>query len=279
MTENAHDIHARVKQLKTLPTMPGVVNQLLSMVESDEESAAEVAEIIATDQVLTAKVLKIVNSPFYGFPGRIGTIQHALVLLGFDVLKGIVLSASVIDYMSDSLVGLWEHSIGVATASHKIALAIEADEPEEISTAGLLHDLGKVILSVEMHADCDRVVTEAARSEIPFVDAERKILRGVTHCEIAGWLAEEWHLPARLREPIARHHHPHSAELAPVPTAIVHLADILTRALQFGSGGDPYIPRINERALKILHLKMGDLASLLRIIDNELEGIDTSDFA
>lgn len=258
--------------------MPGVVSKLLSMVESDEDSVSEIANTIATDQVLTAKVLKIVNSPFYGFPGRIATINHALVLLGFDVIKGLVLSASVIDYMTDSLVGLWEHSVGVATASHKIALAIGADEPEEVATAGLLHDLGKVILSVEMPIECDRVVTEVARSKTSFFEAERKMLGGVTHCEIAGWLAEEWHLPARLREPIAFHFNPSLADLAAVPTAIVHLANIITRALQFGSGGDPYIPKINKGALKTLGLKMGDLASLLQVVDDELEGIDTSDF-
>ena len=107
------DIKDRIQNIKTLPALPGVVKKLCSMVESEVSSAAEVGDMIATDQVLTAKVLKIVNSSFYGFPGRISSVNHALVLLGFNVVKGIVITAAVIDYMTTTLSGLWEHSIGV----------------------------------------------------------------------------------------------------------------------------------------------------------------------
>lgn len=278
MTEEKAEIHGRIKRVRSLPTLPGVVQRLLAMVETDESSAAQVGEIISSDQVLTAKILKIVNSPFYGFPGRIATINHALVLLGFDVVKGIVLSAAVIDYMTDSLVGLWEHSIGVATATGIIARAVEAPEPEEISTAGLLHDLGKVILSVEMKDECERVMNEAEWNGLSFLESEERVLGGVNHCQIAGWLAEEWHLPPRLRDPITRHHEPWKAQDAPVPTAVVHLANVLTRGLQFGSGGDPFVSKLHAGALDTLNLRMADLARLIEEIDDAFDKIDTSDF-
>ena len=165
-----------------------------------------------------------------------------------------------------------------ATAADKIARHLKVGEPEEISTAGLLHDLGKVILCVEMRDVCERVQAHVNISKLSFLDAERMVLDGLTHCEIVSWLAEGWNLPPRLREPMMLHHRPSLAESARVPTAIVHLADIMTRSLQFGNGGDPYVPRIQSGVLETLGLKIGDLAALLEEIDDTLEGIDTSDF-
>lgn len=273
------DIRLKVKTIKSLPTLSGVVKRLCIKVDSETTSFAEVAKIICKDQVLAAKVLKIVNSPLYGFSGRIATVNHALVLLGFSVVKGIVLSAAIIEYMCKCLVGLWEHSLGVAVAADRIARTLGVKDPEEVSTAGLLHDLGKVIIGVEMRREGQWVLNEVRNWKIPFVEAEKRILNGVTHAEIGSWLAEEWKLPARLSEPIAFHHNPRGADSAKEATAIIHLADILIRALQFGSGGDPYIPQIDGFALEVLDLKMGDLAGLLDVIDDELEGLDTSGFA
>lgn len=276
---SSSEIKNRIQHIKSLPTLPGVVKKLCSVVENDESSVAKIADIISTDQVISAKVLKIVNSPFYGFPGRISTVNHAIVLLGFNVIKGIVITAAVIDHMTSSMVGLWEHSLGVAATSGIIARRLQIPEPEEVSTAGLLHDLGKVILCTELRTEADEVMANVSICGKSFLESERKILDGICHCEIVGWLAEDWNLPPRLREPMVMHHWPEVAEFAQVPTAIVHLADIITRSLQFGSGGDPFVPPISPAAMSILNLKLADLASLLEEIDDELDGIDTSDFS
>ncbi len=267
-----------VKRIKSLPTLPGVVQKICSMVESDETSTAEIAAIINTDQVLTAKVLRIVNSPFYGFPGRITTINHALVLLGFNVIKGIMISASVIDFMTKSISGLWEHSIGVATASGYIARLINEEEPEVASTAGLLHDLGKVILSVELQSECEMVLADVDFSNVTFYQAEKNVLEDIDHCLIGRWLADQWNMPSRLKEPIRWHHAPQHAKQSSRVTAIVHLADVLTRALQFGYAGDPFVPELSLHAMKILGLQMADLKKILKDVDYELEGLDTSVF-
>jgi putative nucleotidyltransferase with HDIG domain len=279
MPLDASEIRSRVKRIKSLPTLAGVVKNLFAKLSSESTSFAEVSEIINRDQVLASKVLKIINSPVYGFSGRIATINHALVLLGFTVVKGIVLSAAVMDQMRKCLTGLWEHSLGVEMAADKIARTLGVREREEISTAGLLHDLGKVIIGVEMHQESELVLNEVRDSKVPFIEAERRVLNGVTHPKIGLWLAEEWKFSARLLEPIAFHHSPRNADSAKEATAIIHLADILIRALQFGSGGDPYIPQIDRFALEVLDLRMGDLAGLMDVIEDELEGLDTSDFA
>ncbi|MBN1866346.1 HDOD domain-containing protein [Candidatus Sumerlaeota bacterium] len=279
MSLSSHDIETRIRKIQSLPTLPDVVNKLSLLVETDKASAAEIAKIISEDQVLTAKVLKVVNSSFYGFPGRIGTINHALVLLGFNVMKGIILTVSIVDAMSSSLVGLWEHSLGVAAASEEIARHAKLDQPVEISTAGLLHDLGKVVLCVEMSDVAEQIMEDVEASKISFIEAEKKALDGLTHCDLAGWLAKEWNLPARLKEPICFHHEPQRAETAQQATAAVHLADFFVRALQYGSGGDPFVPRIDPAALDILGLNLTDLPPLLERIEDQLEGIDTREFA
>lgn len=278
MVENAAEVRGYVNRIKTLPTMPGVVKQLCGLMESDDTTTTEIAEMIATDQVLSAKVLKIVNSPFYGFPGRIATINHAVVLLGFNVVKGIVLSAAILGYMTAAVKGLWEHSLGTAVTAGALGRTLGLKEPEELATAGLLHDLGKVLLSVEMKSECAAVIQKVKKEKVSFIEAEQEILFGVNHCTIAGWLAEEWNLPPRLAEPLTRHHRPDKAGNAAVATAVVHLADICTRALQFGSGGDPYVPAIQPEAMEMLDLKMADMPGLLEVIDDELEDIDTRDF-
>ncbi len=271
-------LKAQVRRVKSLPTLPGVVNKVVMMVETDDIPISEIGEMISSDQVLASKILKIVNSPFYGFPGRIATINHALVLLGFNVVKGIMLSAGTIDFQSAILSGLWPHSLGVATAAHRIALTIGMEDPEEVSTAGLLHDLGKVVLGTEMRDLCKDVMDVCRQEQISFYEAERKCLDNQTHCDIAGWLAEMWNLPPRLRDPIVFHHHPTLARSAPQATAVIHLADILIRSLQFGSGGDPFIPTLRPEAMETLGLKMGDLVPLLEVINDDLEDLDTSDF-
>ena len=109
--EEAQPVHLKVlaRKIQSLPTLPRVVEKLMTMVESPDVSPKDVGKLISSDQVLGARVLRLVNSPFYGFPGRISSISHAIILLGFNVIKGVVLSASVFDLMERTMVGLWEH--------------------------------------------------------------------------------------------------------------------------------------------------------------------------
>ena len=109
-------IKSITKRMQSLPTLPQVVKQFTAMVENPDVTAHEVGKLISSDQVLAGKVLRLVNSPFYGFPGRISSVSHSIILLGFDDTKGVVLSASAFDTMEQAMLGLWEHSLGSAVA-------------------------------------------------------------------------------------------------------------------------------------------------------------------
>ena len=136
-------VKGQILQVKDLPTLPTALEEVRKLVEDPDSSTDQIAAVISKDQVLSAKVLKMVNSPIYGFPGRIGTIQHALVLLGFNVIRGIIISTSVFDMMQQAMKGLWEHSLGCSMASGIVARAAGFEDPEEYSVSGLLHEIGR----------------------------------------------------------------------------------------------------------------------------------------
>jgi len=140
----------QILSIRDLPTLPKVLDEVSRLVQNPNTSIEAIAKVISRDQVLSAKVLKMVNSPVYGFPGRISSIQHSLVLLGFNVIRGVIISTSVFDIMSKAMEGLWEHSVGCALATGLVARQAKLKDPEEFSVCGLLHDLGKVVAAVQL---------------------------------------------------------------------------------------------------------------------------------
>ena len=270
-------IKTLTKKIQSLPTLPHVVEKLTKVVESPESTAKEVGKLIASDQVLGSKVLKLVNSPFYGFPGRISSISHAIILLGFNVIKGVVLSASVFDLMERSMIGLWEHSLGCAVTASTIARALKMPDPEEISTAALLHDIGKVLVKVSLSDDYDQIISIVDKEKVAFREAEVHVL-GVDHADIGNWLTNEWSLPDKLITPITFHHRPEEALRLKDRAAVIHMADSITRAFGVGFGGDPWVPKISNAAWDILNLELYDLDALMGQIMNDLEEVSTFSF-
>lgn len=269
----AERIKTITKRIQSLPTLPPVVRKLTTMVESPDVTAQEVGKLISTDQVLSAKVLKLVNSPFYGFPGRISSISHAIILLGFNVIKGVVLSASVFDVMEKSMVGLWEHSLGSAIISGTLSRRLGLNEPEEISTAALLHDIGKVLVRISLSADYDKIAWVIEEKGCSFREAEIEVL-GVDHAEIGQWLSEEWGLPERLIIPISYHHDPDNAVRLKERVAVVHIADSLVRAFGVGYGGDKWVTKISSGAWEFIGMPRLDLQQIMRKLLADLEEVD-----
>ena len=272
MVPDKDQLRLQIEKISNLPTLPGIVTRISAMVDSPKTTGRQLGAEIAKDQVISAKVLKLVNSGFYGFSQPISTIQHAVTLLGFDTVKSLVLSSTVLDMMKDSLPGLWEHSIACARTSSFLAAHLEIDNPEEISTAGLLHDLGKVILRQTMEREFKQIVQLAERRDVLFFAAEKKIL-GVNHGEIGGWLLQKWALPPKLVEPIVDHHDFRPNRDHAENTAIVHLADILSHAESFGNGLDRRMPPLAPSALETLKINIDDLRDVMEQMNEELRDI------
>ena len=271
-----------------LPTLPTVVAKMIEIIDNPKSSARSLGRLIKTDQVLTARILRLANSVFYGFPNPISTINLAVVVLGFETIKNLGLSVAVIDRFAraekdDELLDysrFWEHSVGVGVASQMLARmhGLQAIEGESF-VAGLIHDLGKVILSqyqTHYYSECLRMVDKEG---ISLVKAEEQVFE-VNHAEVGWWLAKRWNLPESLAEAIRLHHVPLTAKIRPELSAIVHFADILTRAARIGSGGDPLVPPFYRGVLRRLPLQLSedervDMDFYLEAVLAEMEISDT----
>ncbi len=269
MEAQKREIKRKLRQLQSLPTLPPVVSRLTKLIGDENTTALQIAEVIEKDQVLTSKVLKMVNSAFYGFPKRISTVSSAIVLLGFNVIRTLVLTASIFEMMQSEDLGLWEHSLGVAAASGILAQHLELKNQEEVATAGLLHDLGKVVIRAEFPHFYKQILRLVEQEKLSFLEAEKQIL-GMYHGEIGEFLVRRWNLPERLVEPIAFHHEVEKARKYKKETAIIHLADIIIRALGYGNGGDPWVPGLQDKAWRWLGLDRKDLEELLPLLDERL---------
>lgn len=260
---------AKVNALQNLPAFPGILDKFNELVKDPKISMNQIGDLISKDQLLSVKILKLVNSAFYGFPGRISTITHALVLLGYDVVKGLILSASVFDIMFDKWQPLWRHSLGVSKACGLICNRLKVENAEEISMAGLLHDIGKVVFLL-MEPDIYGQVKHAAeKRNRPIVMAEQTML-GFNHADVASWLCEKWHLPQRLSTPMAFHHNPDQAPNAPVPTAVLFLADNLVKALGYGTEPLALVEPMPESVTKNLAVTHQFLADVTDVLEAEL---------
>jgi len=268
----------QILAVKDLPTLPAVLNEVSKLVEDPESSTEQIAKVISMDQVLSAKVLKMVNSPIYGFPGRIGSIQHALVLLGFNVIRGVIISTSVFDIMNESMAGLWEHSVGAATAAKIVADRAGFKDPEEFAVAGLLHDLGKVVAAVQMKGLKEELDALVAEKDLTYYEAEKQVL-GFSHDMIGSWLAVHWNLPVNIKDSLSHHHKPLLAQNYPQFACVAHVADFCVRLLEYGTGGDEGVQLLDKGALKLLGLSGRDLLSCVEDLNSQLVDIAGVTFA
>ena len=254
-------LRRRVEAISALPTVPGTLRQISVMLEKPRITIDELGRFVSSDPALTAKILKMVNSAAYGFPGRISSVSHAIMLLGLNVIKGLLLGVSVFELMQKSMAGLWEHSLGCAWSARLIAQKKNLKEPEEASVGGLLHDIGKVVMMLAFPHEYEQVVAEAGGAGVTLYEAEKKLF-AATHAEVGCWLAQRWHFPSNLVEAIGYHHTPQLARQSPLETAIVHVADILVRAKGVGFAGDSVVSAVHPAAWEMLNLSGDDLQEL-----------------
>lgn len=252
-------IRNKVQSIIQLPALPSLAMEVVEMVDNPKTSASQLGRVISSDQALTGKVLKIANSPFYGFPKKISTVDFAIIILGFDALKEIVISISLISslqkkgdkYFSAKM--FWDHSISSGVIARRLARDLGYRVSGEVFVGGLLHDMGISVLSRYFESEYKRIVEVARETELTFLEAEESIL-GVTHAQVGGWLAERWNLPDHLIEAVAKHHTPGEAALNTDLVALIHCADVLAHRIsptpvEFDKGID-----FDKQALERLRL-------------------------
>ncbi len=266
----------RLAKIIDLPTLSIVANNIILITQNPKSSALEVGRAISQDQALVSKILRIANSTFYGFPRKISTIPHAVVILGFANIRNLVLTASIFDTFQSKegdgyfdREGFWKHSLACGVTSKLIAKRLGIKNLEEVFIWGLLHDLGKLILDAYFREDFTRVVFLVKEKEILIRDAEQQLL-GFDHAAVGSLVANKWNLPPAVIKAIRFHHNPPLANESMRIVAIVHLADILCRAIGMGNGGDSKVPSINEDSWKLLRLNKQIIKRLFLEMEQEI---------
>jgi putative nucleotidyltransferase with HDIG domain len=267
------DLRSRIDKvigrLVQLPTLPIVYQRLQKMLSNPRVSAKDVGAVIESDQALAAKILKVVNSSYYGFPRKVATISHSVVILGFNEIKHMALSVSLLKMFVKKggdrgfdYPGFWKHSLGVAVCAGIIgrkAGQARCASHEKAFVAGLLHDVGKVIEEQFFHDDFVKVLAMQESEKLRLIEAEKRLM-GITHQEVGSYLAEKWKLPGVLEAAIGFHHDPLGKRDNPLfftMASIVHCADVIVRGIALGSGGDPYVPPLHGECWLELGLSPG----------------------
>ena len=271
-----------VQRIVDLPTLPIIIPRILRLVEDHRSSAADLAKVIGSDQALASRILRLANSAFYGFRREIVSINHAVVLLGFDTVKSIVLAATVLDTLGDGDVvssfdreQFWLHVVTTAAAARILGRKLRVVDAETAFVAGLLHDLGKVVLDRFFYRHYAEAARLAAESPCPIREAELALF-SVDHAQVGRWLAERWRLPPAIIEPVAFHHRPTEAAAEHwALSAVVHLADILARNAGIGSGGDGLIPLPELDVMTRLRVASADLLRWTDALAEEKEAVKT----
>ena len=263
--------HTRIEQiysnLESFPGMPGAAVSLLGLLEEPDTPVAEIEQVLQYDPGLTANVLKLANSAYFGIPKKIGSVRQAVVLMGNRRLLQVVMASCVQAVMHKSVPGydlppgeLLHHCVAVSVAAEGLVKELQLDHQDVIFTAALLHDVGKLALGQFIQEEYAQIQAEAAKG-VSFEIAERNVL-GIDHAEIGAKILEQWSLPPEIVAAVRYHHAPDEASPTEVLIDAVHVANVLCLMVGIGVGreGLQYEPSIG--ATKRLGLKAGHLEKI-----------------
>lgn len=259
------DYKRKIYEIRDLPTLPLIAQKILCFADDDETGAAKLARIISSDPALSAKVLRLANSAYYGHRAKVSTIQHAIVVIGLNMLRQLsfgVIVFNTIKLDRSSHKEFWKHSMKTGTAASIIAQRAHLQSAEVCFMGGLLHDIGRLILETHLPEECKEVRRVAESENLPLFLAERQTLE-TDHAEVGAWVAQRWQLPAQLVAAIAHHHdthiqpRPEAAVIAAVNAANVCAA---ITAEQISEAGE--IAPVNPSVAEILRFSPSDFVKV-----------------
>jgi HD-like signal output (HDOD) protein len=229
------------RSVQDLPALPSVVTRVLKETESPDASASTVERMISSEPALTAKVLRVVNSAYYGLSGQVTSLGQAIVILGLQQVRNLVLSVSAFNSIKpktprqhETMKQFWLHSFGTAAATQLICQKkrLSIQDTETAFVGGLLHDIGRLFLFNNFTQTYDQVLKYAEQKQMPVEHAEKKLL-GLTHGEVGGQMGECWKLPKNLVRLISTHEDPIQGETLDPLCCALNIADWITKDLYF----------------------------------------------
>jgi putative nucleotidyltransferase with HDIG domain len=267
--------------LNNVPLLPATVSEVYQALQDENINMVDIEHLLNRDPGLATRVLRIANSPFYGLSGRIDNIKDACVVLGLHTTRNIVLAAGVMKHLGNGksnhldLIALWQHAIGTGVAAKVLAREARIN-PEMVYTAGLLHDIGKVVLDIYFPEEYSSVIEYRDSHSCPLSDAEQAIL-GFDHTLVGAKIAHRWSLPASITEAIEQHHST-DVEKTTKEANLVQVAVIVSRILKIGNPGDSFTPSQNTAVLQRLGLDLATIEEHYDDIEQQYHQVSDSFF-
>ncbi len=265
-----------VKKSLELVSPPSTYSQLNELLKDPNSSVDDISAVINTDPALVTRLLKVVNSPFYGFPSQISTISRAITIIGTRELINLVLATSVINAFKGiptELIDMrtfWKHSLASAITAKSLAKLCGYRSTERYFIAGLLQNIGSLVLYQTMPEIAKEALNSARFGHEVIFKAEQRLF-GFDHADVGATLIKAWRLPSSLAETVQYHHNPTGASEFPVEVAIVHIADIIVSSAQLGHAGDPHVPPLSPEAWTLLGLDISNIPELLSDVNEQLD--------
>lgn len=258
-----------INRVEDVPALPHTIVRIIQLTEDVNSTVHDIEKTVLEDQSLTTRILRMANSAYYGYPRRISTISEATVLLGFQTVKSIAFNASLSNILDKELPGyalekraLLRQSQSCAMLSRYIAKVVRFPKFENAYVAGLLRDIGKVILNYYLTEQYQEIIQRVNMRNETFLEAEAAVL-GFNHAQVGAKIAEKWNLPKELVEAIEYHHSPEKATVNPQMTAIVHLADAIVMMMGIGLGIDGLSYQLSPYALELLNLNEDEVYQIV----------------
>lgn len=266
-----------VSNIRNLPTPPIVFHQIQKVIGDPKASAGQIAAVLAEDPAISVKVLKLTNSAFYGLSREVDSVKQAVVIVGMEAIKSLVLSAAVLDMFKGQNVDpgyhedFWRHSLATAVCSRILARRISRGlvEPDSAFSAGLLHDIGKMIVCCFLPEE-HSLFMQQRQSDQSALDYEiEEGVLGYNHAQIGGFLAAQWKLPAKLSDAIAFHHHPQLNDREEPLVYIVHIGNFLTKKTFYDEEEAYLVGSLNPRVKEYMRVIEDDLDAVCSVLREE----------
>lgn len=262
----------------SIPSLSGVVHEIKKILGDFNNSLGTIEQAVNKDPALSARVLKLANSSYYGFSSKVSTISQALMLLGLSELRSLLVGTSIVKAFKGiksefvNMESFWRHSVACGICARQLAIRQREINTEEFFIAGLMHDIGRLIMFCALPQKAEESYTMAHEKKISIIEAENMVC-SFNHADFSAHILKEWKLPASLYEVVKAHHNPRSSETYSKQAILIHVSDIIVDAMNLGNSGEGLISSSSQASLDMFQNNESVLAAVMDEVDAMSEDV------